>query len=274
MPTTSAPADDRRRPLTLAAAAVVALSLAGFLVGTGRSTMERRRAGRALAVPDRAAEPGGGVGPTTRYAAMDGKARGPNASWRSDLAALAADATRTSRDAAALPAEVEQALQARAARRAYDGAPPMVPHPIDQRDPAACLACHETGLRAEALRAPAMSHGAMTNCTQCHAPTLGSAPPPRVDLPPSPPSLVPSGFLGEPAPRGGERAYEGAPPTTPHRTWLRERCESCHGSASHPGLQTSHLDRQSCTQCHAPSAALDQRQEGPGGPTAPTAAWP
>ncbi|MBK6532709.1 MAG: hypothetical protein IPF99_24875 [Deltaproteobacteria bacterium] len=39
---------------------------------------------------------------------------------------------------------------------------------------------------------------------------------------------------------------------------MRGRCESCHGVLSQ-GIRSTHPWRESCTQCHAPSAALDQR---------------
>jgi cytochrome c-type protein NapB len=102
-----------------------------------------------------------------------------------------------------------------------------------------------------------MSHRYLANCTQCHAP-----PPPRpfaeVD------AAVASSFIGLPAPRSGSRAYQGAPPTIPHSTWMRESCLACHGlSTTWSGFESTHPWRTACTQCHAPSATLEQ------GPTVP-----
>ncbi|MBC7173216.1 MAG: nitrate reductase cytochrome c-type subunit, partial [Polyangiaceae bacterium] len=66
--------------------------------------------------------------------------------------------------------EREASLSARLARRAYDGAPPVIPHAVDERGAPACLACHERGMRVDARIAPAMSHEPYTSCLQCHAP--------------------------------------------------------------------------------------------------------
>ncbi|HRC56557.1 MAG TPA: hypothetical protein PKU97_11575, partial [Kofleriaceae bacterium] len=84
-----------------------------------------------------------------------------------------------------------------------------------------------------------------------------------------------SAFVGLPAPGRGERAWPGAPPTIPHTTWMRERCDSCHGVWGASGLRSTHPWRQSCTQCHAPAAALDQRPVwSPAGAAATAAAAP
>jgi hypothetical protein len=60
------------------------------------------------------------------------------------------------------------------------------------------------------------------------------------------------------ADRARNRAYDGAPPTIPHHTWMRENCTSCHGLVTRPGTRTTHPWLTNCTQCHAPSAALDR----------------
>lgn len=113
------------------------------------------------------------------------------------------------------------ALADRAKNRAFDTAPPTIPHPTDgMRGAAACLACHGTGLKVGDRVASKVSHPHFTNCVQCHA--------------------------------------AGAPPTVPHTTWMRQDCTSCHGTVSRPGLTTPHPWLTNCTQCHAPSAALDQ----------------
>jgi cytochrome c-type protein NapB len=138
-----------------------------------------------------------------------------------------------------------------------------VPHPIEQRSADACLACHEKGLVAGERRAPAISHRAMTNCTQCHVEARDPA-----AAPPAPADVA-NTFAGLASPSGGARVHEGAPPTMPHGSWMRERCNSCHGASGHRGLQTSHLERRSCEQCHGSSATLEQREFGVGGPPTP-----
>ena len=151
------------------------------------------------------------------------------------------------------PADREATRARRAARRAYDGAPPTIPHAIDQLSVPACLSCHGDGLTIAAKRAPIMSHPRHDSCVQCHVVALD--PRPDVVTPPEPINT----FVGVVAPRGGERAWPGAPPTIPHPTWMRERCDSCHGSRGALGMKTPHPYRQACTQCHTPSAVLDLR---------------
>ena len=77
-----------------------------------------------------------------RYIDQDWSRDGPNAQWRNSLVDFQQPAAAAPAGAAPVPMEVKlAALQARASRRAYDGAPPTVPHPIMQDSSAACLAC-------------------------------------------------------------------------------------------------------------------------------------
>lgn len=255
------------RSLVLAATLVAGVALAGFAVGVQRGPSSSRTTG---AVPERGDFPADvvarahGVVPAIPYAQLPKVRRGPNAAWRSDLAAVGADKLAIPDEQRRASAEeVAAAIDARSQRRAFDGAPPTIPHPIEQRSADACLACHDKGLVAGSRRAPAMSHRAFVSCTQCHV----EAREPSV-APPNP-ADVPSAFAGLPSPTAGARAYEGAPPTMPHPSWMRERCGSCHGASAPRGLQTSHLERRSCEQCHAPSAVFDQRLHGAGGPPGP-----
>ena len=48
--------------------------------------------------------------------------------------------------------------------RYAEGTPPMVPHRIDDKTSAACLACHRDGLNG----APVSPHPVRLDCTQCH----------------------------------------------------------------------------------------------------------
>ncbi len=154
------------------------------------------------------------------------------------------------------PEERAASLAERAEHRAYDGAPPTIPHPIDTHGAPTCLSCHGEGARIGDRVAPVMSHQSYVSCVQCHAAEDGL---------PFEQALTgtmaeANAFVGQPAPEGGQRAWPAAPPTIPHRTFMRERCVSCHGAWA-TGLASSHPWRQSCTQCHAPSAELDQRPE-------------
>ncbi len=237
----------RRRPWTLVLVAAATVASAGYLTGTAR-------------IPARsgyhsAESPSAPRGLAPRQSEM---ASARSAERRAELVAafeLLGRAPRTPGDAIVVSAEERAAaVLARAERRAYDGAPPTVPHAVDQRGLPACLVCHERGMRVNDRVAPAMSHAAFASCLQCHAPSRGVP----VERPRTVSVAENSGFVGLEAPGPGARAQPGAPPQIPHRTFMRERCESCHGTFA-SGLAVSHPNRQSCTQCHAPSATLDQR---------------
>ena len=154
------------------------------------------------------------------------------------------------------------ALAARMRRRAYDGAPPTIPHPIRQQDFPNCLTCHGEGLRVGAQVAPAICHEVHASCVQCHVVSVDPIPGA------APEGVIPfedNSFAGLTPPMRGERWGVGSPPTIPHSTNMRSNCASCHGPLA-LGLRTSHPWRQSCTQCHAPSATLDQRPAYAGTP--------
>lgn len=153
--------------------------------------------------------------------------------------------------AMATDAEKQEAVRIRKLRRAFNGAPPVIPHEISQRFSDDCIGCHEQGGDLGDEIASKISHDHFLNCLQCHAPsaetTLG------------PPDERKNSFQGLPEPAGGERACLGAPPTIPHTTRMRADCLSCHGEFGKQGMQTPHPERKSCLQCHGPSAQLDQR---------------
>jgi len=146
----------------------------------------------------------------------------------------------------AAPEVVARTTAARAAGRAYDGAPPVIPHAIVGE----CATCHDDDGSAIAGvgAAPASPHGRermsgdMRRCRQCHVPSTTAA------------AFVRSRFTGLPqGPWRGGRFYEGAPPTIPHTLQLRENCLSCHsGPASRAEIRTSHPERVRCRQCHVP----------------------
>lgn len=178
--------------------------------------------------------------------------------WRTDAVQwvpTTADAAEpvTPRDQKAYRA----ALDARAQSRAYEGAPPTVPHPIGQGSSAReCMVCHDKGAMVGTASAPPIPHEPYASCTQCHVPQ--TAPLPALS-PASYTELSESNYLGHfeaPAPY---RAASAAPPQQPHQSFMRENCSSCHGTHGAPGLQTSHPERLSCEQCHTASAAVNRR---------------
>ncbi|MEM9415073.1 MAG: nitrate reductase cytochrome c-type subunit [Planctomycetota bacterium] len=193
-----------------------------------------------------------GVHPATRYADISRGNLGPNADWHTQLTA---GLTQEEQWALISPASLEDKqrdLAARAQRRAFNGAPPTIPHRIDPVDATSCVACHgPTGMRVGDIVARPMPHEHYASCTQCHVP--------QHPVTPEETPWLQNDFEGLPAPTHGERAWDGAPPTIPHTTWMRSNCISCHGPNGADGLQSTHPWRTSCTQCHAPSAELDQQ---------------
>ncbi len=164
------------------------------------------------------------------------------------------------REIAISPEEKRMALHQRAINRAYNGAPPTVPHPVDQLSSASCTACHGEGWLSMSLRISKMSHGYLANCMQCHVENILGA---------NQLLVVANSFSGLPAPAGGPRAFPEAPPMVPHTTWMRSECLSCHGPTGLYGIRTTHPWRQNCLQCHAPSVIMEQAPLAPDPPFLP-----
>ena len=186
----------------------------------------------------------------TSYLKIAAAQVGPNRGLETQLAALKQEQFPPSESIAPQLERKPAALAARAALRAFNGAPPTVPHTIDQMSDKACMSCHKDGLRSASIRAAKMPHPYYINCTQCHiesaAKTFAVA------------EFRDNAFQGLNAPLAGERASPQAPPATPHSTWLRNDCLSCHGRTAHAGMRTSHPERRQCLQCHPTSAQLNQ----------------
>ncbi len=191
--------------------------------------------------------------PTTKWKA--------NKNWVNSLADLPhANMDHTPRKPLT-PEERTLIMTARADRRAYDGAPPTIPHAINYRDVESCTACHDP--KANTLvggkRTPAMSHPYMSNCTQCHAPKEGLG---FMKVHSGTAALVvPNKFKGNRGAGKGERAYPGAPPVMPHRVWMRQNCMACHGPGMPDAITTSHPQRANCLQCHAQNSDFDNREQ-------------
>ncbi|CAN94864.1 diheme cytochrome C precursor [Sorangium cellulosum So ce56] len=244
------------RGLHVGLAAIIAVAAAGYFSGI-RGTEQGVAELRGDPAPPSASVE------ARSYADMRERAHGPNAGmYEGAFARLEAADADLYAPVEQSEADREAALERRASRRAYDGAPPTIPHRIEQLGAPDCLSCHERGLRVANLTAPRMSHRRYESCTQCHV--VSADPRPLAETPPPPDNT----FAGMPSPRRGARAYEGAPPTIPHPTLMRSECASCHGVHGALGIRSTHPYRQSCTQCHAPSAELDQRAPRP------LSAWP
>ena len=190
--------------------------------------------------------------PAMRYDEIAQAAMGPTHTFQSVAKELPAADYDLFAEIEPDPVAKAASSKLRASRRAFNGAPPIIPHEVLNTSDAACYACHSNGMQMADLRASVMSHQFLDNCTQCHAPP---PPAPFADVD----SSVATTFVGLPAPTVGERAFPGAPPTIPHSQWMRQNCNACHAGANGwPGMETTHPWRSNCTQCHAPSAKLDQ----------------
>jgi cytochrome c-type protein NapB len=190
--------------------------------------------------------------PAVTYTEVPQTSMGPTKAWQSMPQSLAQPEYDLYTKIEPSEAEKEASSKLRASRRAYNGAPPIIPHPVENTTDAACYACHGNGVKMAGLKASVMSHQFLGNCVQCHAP-MAPAPFQNVD------ASVETSFVGLPAPKAGKRAYPGAPPTIPHSQWMRENCSACHGGPhGWAGMESTHPWRTNCTQCHAPSATLDQ----------------
>ena len=224
----------------------LSLGLVGLVTGLSQEKLGRVQA-RTITTPS-----GPLVVPTApRYGEMPGASLGPNAAWRNDLDKL----PKATPDLfATFPAPDEGAkragLRARANRRAYAGAPPVIPHQVAARSAESCLVCHQHGQRVGDRVASPMPHPLYVNCLQCHGPP----PPPALSASES--GVPPSTFRGQAEPLQGARAGVGSPPVIPHATRMRENCLACHGpQGGTPALRTTHAWRVNCRQCHAAATA-------------------
>lgn len=234
-------------------AVTIGVALFGFLTGI-RERPGANRPRPPEPVPTR------GVPAAVAYAELPTAGIGPNANRHPSLADLTFDRPGVFDPVVRTEEMKLAALADRARNRAYDGAPPTIPHPVEARSAAACLACHGEGLKVGDRVASKISHAHLSNCTQCHA--EGSP----VGLPFRAVTSAENTFTGVYRAGPGERASPGAPPTIPHHTWMREACASCHGLLTRPGTRTTHPWLTNCTQCHVPSAALDRVDFTGGGP--------
>ncbi len=243
-------------PLYIFFAVVIGVSLIAFMRATHEDAYD-------FSVPvEHTASSTSDHVPTARsYRDMRDSPRGSSGFDR-DLAMLEAQLPSRA-DAVELSGAKEAALAARSQRRAYDGAPPVIPHPVRQRSASECRACHERGIALGAKTAPMYPHDAFQSCTQCHAMAEPNLPwgGRSAGLEPDPRG-VDNSFVGSPAPAEGPRWTGIAPPRIPHTTFMHERCESCHGVTGANAMRSTHPDRQNCEQCHAPQAELEWRPGG------------
>ncbi len=142
------------------------------------------------------------------------------------------------------PGKGKSSATVRAARRAFDGAPPVIPHaPFG----VACTNCHnERGMAVPGVGfAPPtphgeLVHGALRRCQQCHVQQQSTT------------TFKDNGFVGLAQDlRRGKRLNPLAPPVIPHQILMRENCAACHtGPAAREPIRCTHPERAHCLQCH------------------------
>ncbi|MEP1033499.1 hypothetical protein [Ekhidna sp.] len=131
--------------------------------------------------------------------------------------------------------------------RAYDGAPPRIPHPLLNEKGIggkSCLQCHSNGGYVDRFKAfaPITPHPDFLNCNQCHVPKKTNNLFVASDFKRSAPKHIGSGVL------------DGSPPPIPHDFQVRGSCLSCHGAPSAAKeIRVNHPERVNCLQCHAPT---------------------
>ena len=133
-------------------------------------------------------------------------------------------------------------------RRAYYGAPPVIPHIILNENSfggKACLQCHQDGGFVAQFNAftPVTPHPELINCRQCHVPVKTKS------------LFVGSAFTGLSHPATGNAALPGSPPVMPHALQMHENCLACHGGPGAPAeIRVTHPERVNCRQCHVPAS--------------------
>ena len=133
-------------------------------------------------------------------------------------------------------------LSKRKELRAYDGAPPVIPHSVGDLGRGDCPACHTPGSPDTVTIGPPRSHPAWGDCTQCHVERRAQE------------HFRASTFEPLWWPSAGTRQSEIAPPTVPHHIQNRENCAMCHIGAQAPAvLRARHGMRPNCRQCHVPN---------------------
>lgn len=129
--------------------------------------------------------------------------------------------------------------------RAYPGAPPHIPHPVDKdmSISQSCNTCHEKGGYVPKYQAFASvtPHPEYENCLQCHAQTKTKT------------VFKENNWVKIDPPAIKRSALPGSPPAIPHTMQLRNNCAACHvGPAVPVDIRCSHPERVNCVQCHVP----------------------
>lgn len=235
------------------------VSMSGFFMGMRQTDREVTSYRQPVEVEEYRSEQ---YPPAPKYGDIQDSGMLANAHWKFDMSMLP-DREQMPEVAQPLDAdELEAVLKERTDRRAFDGAPPTIPHEIPQHSSASCMTCHgpDSKVQISGIVPSQISHPYFANCTQCHVPADGLrqfTEEERSRL------VVDNDFNGLLMVGEGTRAFKGAPPTVPHPLWMRQNCMSCHGPGRQNAIRTSHPTRGNCLQCHAPNGELDNRERLP-----------
>lgn len=150
----------------------------------------------------------------------------------------------------------ERTLSEYYARRQYAGAPPYIPHELEDTEGAEmkCLTCHARGGWAAELKryTPVTPHPEQVACRQCHVRITTDT------------QFVASDWLSLPPPRLGGSYLPGAPPPIPHDLQMRGDCVACHvGPGAVTAIRVDHPMRGNCRQCHVPDTYAEPFQRKP-----------
>jgi len=131
-------------------------------------------------------------------------------------------------------------------RRQYPGAPPYIPHKVEEADlaPVECLTCHAKGGWTADLKknTPLTPHPEYAACRQCHVQQMDAK------------LFVDIDWMSITTPRLGRSDLPGAPPPVPHELQMRGNCIACHvGPGAVASIRVEHPSRGNCRQCHVPA---------------------
>lgn len=259
-PNQNGPSQASTKSLFLVGLVIVSIvSISGVFMGMRHSPKSEQGYKPWLSQPSTHAAESQHIQKAPRYGDISESEWKADSDWVNHLNSLPRTSGQLSDQPVMSEADRAEVLQCRADRRAYDGAPPVIPHAIETIEVQSCVACHsvDANVVIAGKNTPKMSHPLLANCTQCHAPSEGSNFLKSNDLA----GLnVESLFVGAESPGPGEKAYDGAPPVVPHRLNMRQNCMACHGNGMANTVSTSHPQRKNCLQCHAPNASFDNRE--------------
>ena len=142
-------------------------------------------------------------------------------------------------------------------RRAYPGAPPVIPHPV--KNPAGyggkdCLSCHQSGGYTPEFQAyaPVVPHPELLSCRSCHVPAETNR------------LFRDTDWQTVAANPINQEALPGSPPPIPHTLHMRDNCLACHaGPGAVKEIRVTHPERVNCRQCHVLSEPVTDWQRQP-----------